>query len=140
MELLSPVGDWPYLPPGTGYIDNVTLVSAQPGAGVPAPWVERCECPAGYEGQFCETCAPGYRRDAPGMGPFSICVPCNCQGGGICDPDTGKRSHCYVVLVGHVGPPASRKFGYRRLWGALSRARSLVEGGWSAGNITGKTF
>ncbi|NXT01000.1 LAMC2 protein, partial [Jacana jacana] len=76
----------------TGYIDNVTLVSAQPVAGVPAPWVERCECPAGYQGQFCERCAPGYHRDAPGLGPFSICVPCNCQGGGICDPDTGE---CY---------------------------------------------
>ncbi|NXD87511.1 LAMC2 protein, partial [Halcyon senegalensis] len=76
----------------TGYIDNVTLVSAQPVAGVPAPWVEHCECPAGYRGQFCEKCAPGYRRDAPSLGPFSTCVPCRCQGGGICDPDTGE---CY---------------------------------------------
>ncbi|NXC41082.1 LAMC2 protein, partial [Penelope pileata] len=76
----------------TGYIDNVTLVSAQPAAGVLAPWVERCQCPAGYQGQFCERCAAGYRRDAPHMGPFSICVPCSCQGGGICDPDTGE---CY---------------------------------------------
>ncbi|XP_041276582.1 laminin subunit gamma-2 [Onychostruthus taczanowskii] len=76
----------------TGYIDNVTLVSAQPVPGVPAPWVERCQCPAEYQGQFCQSCAPGYRRDTPGQGPFSICVPCNCQGGGICDPDTGE---CY---------------------------------------------
>ncbi|NXG78682.1 LAMC2 protein, partial [Baryphthengus martii] len=76
----------------TGYIDNITLVSAQPVPGVPAPWVERCECPAGYQGQFCERCAPGYRRDAPALGPFSTCVPCSCQGGGICDPDTGE---CY---------------------------------------------
>ncbi|NWW75750.1 LAMC2 protein, partial [Climacteris rufus] len=76
----------------TGYIDNVTLVSAQPIPGIPAPWVERCECPAAYRGQFCESCAPGYRRDARGQGPFSICVPCSCQGGGICDPDTGE---CY---------------------------------------------
>uniref|UniRef100_A0A672UV93 Laminin subunit gamma 2 n=1 Tax=Strigops habroptila TaxID=2489341 RepID=A0A672UV93_STRHB len=76
----------------TGYLDNVTLVSAQPSAGVPAPWVEHCKCPAGYRGQFCERCAPGYHRDAPSQGPFSICVPCNCHGGGICDPDTGE---CY---------------------------------------------
>ncbi|OXB55430.1 hypothetical protein ASZ78_007104 [Callipepla squamata] len=76
----------------TGYIDNVTLVSAQPAAGVLAPWVERCQCSEGYQGQFCEQCAAGYRRDAPHMGPFSICVPCNCQGGGICDPETGE---CY---------------------------------------------
>ncbi|NWI93781.1 LAMC2 protein, partial [Pitta sordida] len=76
----------------TGYIDNVTLVSAQPVPGVSAPWVEHCECPAEYGGQFCERCAPGYRREAPAQGPFSICVPCNCQGGGICDPDTGE---CY---------------------------------------------
>lgn len=103
VELLAPAGDRPYLPPGTGYIDNVTLVSAQPIAGVPAPWVERCQCPPGYRGQFCERCASGYRRDAPSLGPFSICVLCNCQGGGICDPDTGKRSHYYAVLVRSMG-------------------------------------
>ncbi|XP_054689415.1 laminin subunit gamma-2 [Grus americana] len=94
----------------TGYIDNVTLVSAQPVAGVPAPWVERCECPAGYRGQFCERCAPGYRRDTPSMGPFSICVPCNCQGGGICDPDTGE---CYSGDE-NVGNIFSCPFGFYR--------------------------
>lgn len=103
VELLAPMSDQLYLSSGTGYIDNVTLVSAQPVAGVPAPWVEHCECPAGYQGQFCERCAPGYRRDAPGLGPFSICVPCNCQGGGICDPDTGERRHHHAVLVGCMG-------------------------------------
>ncbi|NXL41604.1 LAMC2 protein, partial [Podilymbus podiceps] len=94
----------------TGYIDNVTLVSAQPVSGVPAPWVERCECPAGYRGQFCQSCAPGYRRDAPGQGPFSICVPCNCQGGGICDPDTGE---CYSGDE-NVGNSVSCPFGFYR--------------------------
>ncbi|XP_009992988.1 PREDICTED: laminin subunit gamma-2-like [Chaetura pelagica] len=76
----------------TGYLDNVTLVPAQAGAGAPAPWVERCECPAGHWGQFCQTCAPGFHRDVPSLGPFSACVPCHCPGGGICDPDTGE---CY---------------------------------------------
>ncbi|NXA11943.1 LAMC2 protein, partial [Sapayoa aenigma] len=94
----------------TGYIDNITLVSAQPVPGVPAPWVERCECPAAYGGQFCERCAPGYRRDAPGQGPFSICVPCNCQGGGICDPDTGE---CYSGDE-NVGSSVGCPFGFYR--------------------------
>lgn len=102
VALLSPAGDclsFPVFPAGTGYIDNVTLVSAQPVPGVPAPWVELCQCPAPYRGQFCESCAPGYRRDTPAQGPFSTCVPCHCQGGGICDPDTGKRGHHHAVLV-----------------------------------------
>ncbi|NWI27035.1 LAMC2 protein, partial [Sula dactylatra] len=94
----------------TGYIDNVILVSAQPVPGVPAPWVERCECPVGYQGQFCERCAPGHRRDAPSLGPFSICVPCNCQGGGICDPDTGE---CYSGDE-NVGNSISCPFGFYR--------------------------
>ncbi|KAF2984592.1 hypothetical protein EK904_003538 [Melospiza melodia maxima] len=94
----------------TGYLDNVTLVSAQPVPGVPAPWVERCQCPAGHHGQFCQSCAPGYRRDTPSQGPFSSCVPCNCQGGGTCDPDTGE---CYSGDE-HVGNGASCPFGSYR--------------------------
>ncbi|XP_053325716.1 laminin subunit gamma-2 [Spea bombifrons] len=76
----------------TGYLQAVTLVSARPVPGEPAPWVEKCVCPAGYQGHFCERCAPGYRRQSPGLGRLSACVPCNCQGGGVCDPDTGD---CY---------------------------------------------
>ncbi|XP_038613826.1 laminin subunit gamma-2 [Tachyglossus aculeatus] len=77
----------------TGYIDNVTLISARPVSGVPAPWVEQCLCPTGYQGQFCEECAPGFKRDSAQLGPFSTCVPCHCQGGGTCDPETGE---CYA--------------------------------------------
>uniref|UniRef100_A0A8B9QEZ6 Laminin subunit gamma 2 n=1 Tax=Apteryx owenii TaxID=8824 RepID=A0A8B9QEZ6_APTOW len=94
----------------TGYVDNITLVSAQPAPGVPAPWVERCNCPAGYQGQFCERCAPGYTREASNVGPFGICVLCNCQGGGICDPDTGE---CYSGDE-NVGHSVSCPFGSYR--------------------------
>ncbi|XP_008519980.2 laminin subunit gamma-2 [Equus przewalskii] len=76
----------------TGYIDNVTLISARPVSGAPAPWVEQCVCPVGYKGQFCQDCASGYKRDSARLGPFGTCIPCNCQGGGACDPDTGD---CY---------------------------------------------
>ncbi|XP_063263813.1 laminin subunit gamma-2 [Prinia subflava] len=94
----------------TGYLDNVTLVSAQPAPGAPAPWVERCQCPPPYRGQFCQRCAPGYRRDDPSQGPFSTCVPCDCQGGGICDPDTGE---CYSGDE-NVGNGVSCPFGSYR--------------------------
>uniref|UniRef100_A0A670HMV2 Laminin subunit gamma 2 n=1 Tax=Podarcis muralis TaxID=64176 RepID=A0A670HMV2_PODMU len=77
----------------TGYLSNVLLDSAQPTSGTPASWVEQCVCPVGYQGQFCEKCAPGYKREDPaGLGALSNCVLCSCQGGGICDPDTGE---CY---------------------------------------------
>ncbi|XP_073903384.1 laminin subunit gamma-2 [Castor canadensis] len=76
----------------TGYLDNVTLISARPISGAPAPWVEHCICPVGYKGQFCQDCASGYKRDSARLGPFGACIPCNCQGGGACDPDTGD---CY---------------------------------------------
>ncbi|XP_028831620.1 laminin subunit gamma-1 [Denticeps clupeoides] len=74
-----------------GYVDNTNLVSARVGPGDPAGWVETCRCPAGYVGQFCESCAPGYRRRLPHNGPFSRCEPCLCRGGS-CDPETGD---CY---------------------------------------------
>ncbi|KAM5147780.1 laminin subunit gamma-2 [Mantella aurantiaca] len=77
----------------TGYLQSVVLVSARPGPGEPAPWVEKCECPIGYQGNFCEQCTPGYRRESSALGSFSPCVACRCQGGGLCDPETGD---CYA--------------------------------------------
>ena len=43
------------------------------GMGKPANWVEQCECPAGFEGQFCERCIIGYYHEDNG-GPFARCV------------------------------------------------------------------
>ncbi|XP_044156763.1 laminin subunit gamma-2 [Bufo gargarizans] len=76
----------------TGYLQSITLVSARLGPGDSAPWVEKCDCPAGYIGDSCEQCAQGYYRESPALGAFSPCVPCRCQGGGRCDPETGD---CY---------------------------------------------
>lgn len=76
---------------GRGYLDNVQLVSARRGDGVPASWVQTCSCPPGYEGDFCERCSAGFRRRAPADGAFSPCEPCSCRGGS-CDPQTGD---CY---------------------------------------------
>ncbi|XP_043941199.1 laminin subunit gamma-2 [Protopterus annectens] len=75
----------------TGYLHNVTLVSARPVSGAPASWVEICTCPPAYQGQFCEKCAVGYKRESPHLGSFSTCVPCDCKGG-PCDQETGD---CY---------------------------------------------
>ncbi|XP_012861133.1 laminin subunit gamma-1 [Echinops telfairi] len=73
-----------------GYLDDVTLLSARPGPGVPAMWVESCTCPVGYGGQFCEMCLPGYRRETPSLGPYSPCVLCTCNGHSeTCDPESG---------------------------------------------------
>ncbi|XP_053103696.1 laminin subunit gamma-2 [Hemicordylus capensis] len=103
----------------TGYLNNVILVSAQPASGTPAPWVEQCVCPAGYQGQFCEQCAPGYKREASSrLGAFSSCVLCNCQGGGICDPETGE---CYSGDENreHVSAPCPAGF-YSLSWNPRS--------------------
>ncbi|CAG0891651.1 unnamed protein product [Darwinula stevensoni] len=81
-----------YTAEGVGYLDDVQLEVAQRGAiGSPANWVETCTCPEGFVGQFCESCAPGYRHDPPNGGPFARCVPCNCHGhASICDSETGQ--------------------------------------------------
>ncbi|KAG8132815.1 hypothetical protein E2320_010634 [Naja naja] len=77
-----------------GYLSNVILVSARPSTGSPAPWVEQCVCPTEYQGQFCEKCAPGYKRDnSRNFGAFRQCVLCQCKGGGTCDTETGE---CYA--------------------------------------------
>lgn len=81
-----------YTPEGVGFLDDVKLSAARRGAaGQPAQWIEMCTCPEGYVGQFCESCAPGYRHEPTHGGPFAQCVPCNCHGhADICDADTGK--------------------------------------------------
>ncbi|XP_017541872.1 laminin subunit gamma-2 [Pygocentrus nattereri] len=86
---------------GRGYLDDVTLVSARLGSGTPASWVEKCRCPAGYDGDFCEYCAAGYKRRFPGQGRRSPCEPCTCRGGS-CDPETGD---CYPADETRNGEP-----------------------------------
>ena len=78
---------------GVGFIDNIKLETARLGSdgGEVASWIEQCSCPEGYVGQFCESCAAGYKRDPVNGGPFSRCVPCECFGhSGSCEPNTGK--------------------------------------------------
>ncbi|XP_064379837.1 laminin subunit gamma-3 [Dromaius novaehollandiae] len=72
-------------------LSEVQLTSARPGPASSAGWVEECVCPAGYAGQFCESCAPGFKREVPFGGPFVACVPCACNRHGSCDPLAG---HC----------------------------------------------
>ncbi|PSN35327.1 Laminin subunit gamma-1, partial [Blattella germanica] len=75
-----------------GFLDKVILSTARRGAaGRPANWIEMCTCPDGYVGQFCESCAPGFRHEPANGGPFAPCVPCNCNGhADICDAETGR--------------------------------------------------
>lgn len=75
---------------GRVYLTEVRLTSAQRGLSPPASWVETCSCPTGYAGQFCESCAPGYKRETPLGGPYTSCVPCTCNQHGTCDPHTGE--------------------------------------------------
>ncbi|XP_061587531.1 laminin subunit gamma-2 [Cololabis saira] len=70
---------------GRGYLDDVSLVSARPGPGTPAGWVQTCTCPRGYEGEFCQRCSAGFRRSVPADGAFGACEP-------GCDPNTAD---CY---------------------------------------------
>ncbi|XP_046998702.1 laminin subunit gamma-1 isoform X2 [Schistocerca americana] len=81
-----------YTPEGVGFLDDVRLETAHRGAaGEPARWIESCRCLAGYVGQFCESCEPGFRHEPANGGPFAPCVPCNCNGhADICDAETGR--------------------------------------------------
>ncbi|XP_032274800.1 laminin subunit gamma-3 [Phoca vitulina] len=91
-------------PSGQVFLTEVRLISAQRGLSPPASWVETCSCPKGYTGQFCESCAPGYKRETPLGGPYTNCVPCTCNQHGTCDPHTG------ICLCGHhtEGPSCER--------------------------------
>ena len=75
---------------GPVFLTEVRLTSARRGLSPPASWVETCSCPRGYTGQFCESCALGYKRETPLGGPYASCVPCTCNQHGTCDPNTGE--------------------------------------------------
>lgn len=89
--LLSPLA-------GRLWLSRVQLTSARRGAGMWAGWVEECTCPSGYTGSFCESCAPGFKRDIPFGGPFVTCVPCTCNQHGDCEPLSGV--HPVPLLAG----------------------------------------
>ncbi|XP_060539933.1 laminin subunit gamma-3 isoform X1 [Pantherophis guttatus] len=94
-------------------LKEVRLASAHPGFSQRAPWVEECLCPQGYQGRFCEFCAPGYKREIAWGGPFASCLPCTCNQHGSCDPNSGicqclhntEGPACERCVVGFYGNP-----------------------------------
>ncbi|POI28520.1 hypothetical protein CIB84_007730 [Bambusicola thoracicus] len=93
--------------PGRLWLSWVQLTSARRGAGMQAGWVEECTCPPGYTGSFCESCAPGFKRDIPFGGPSVTCVPCTCNQHGDCEPLSGKR--CELCDDGFFGDPLGQR-------------------------------
>ncbi|CAD5111260.1 DgyrCDS588 [Dimorphilus gyrociliatus] len=81
--------------------------------------IESCSCKSGYTGQFCEKCSPGFTRKTNNGGPFTECVPCECNGHEIgndkCNPETGicncqhntMGDHCEKCKDGYYGDPDS---------------------------------
>jgi laminin gamma 1 len=80
-----------------GYLSNFALGTASitpdseaEDGSSPAEWVETCNCTEGFVGQFCESCAPGYRRAVKFGGPLTKCIKCDCHGhSDSCDAESG---------------------------------------------------
>ncbi|XP_028177669.1 laminin subunit gamma-1 isoform X2 [Ostrinia furnacalis] len=100
---------------GTGYLMNFKLDTAKVGRErgfAPANWVEKCSCPKAYVGDYCEECAPGFKHEPANGGPYSACIPCDCNGHAhICDTATGfcickhntTGSNCELCAKGFYG-------------------------------------
>uniref|UniRef100_A0A2A4JWY1 Laminin subunit gamma-1 n=1 Tax=Heliothis virescens TaxID=7102 RepID=A0A2A4JWY1_HELVI len=104
-----------YNKPGEGYLMNFKLETAKVGrekGSAAANWVEKCSCPKAYVGDYCEECAPGYKHEPANGGPYSTCIPCDCNGHAhICDTATGfcickhntTGSNCELCAKGFYG-------------------------------------
>lgn len=102
-----------FAPKGIGFLDDLKLETASRGiAGRQALWIELCDCPTGYVGQYCESCAPGFRHMPALGGPFMNCIPCDCNNhASICDSETGKcicqhktaGENCELCARGYYG-------------------------------------
>ncbi|KAL0851757.1 hypothetical protein ABMA28_000069 [Loxostege sticticalis] len=100
---------------GVGYLMNFKLDTAKVGRErgfAPANWVEKCSCPKAYVGDYCEECAPGFKHEPANGGPYSACIPCDCNGHAhICDTATGfcickhntTGSNCELCAKGFYG-------------------------------------
>ncbi|XP_061114000.1 laminin subunit alpha-5 isoform X1 [Conger conger] len=62
--------------------------------------VELCFCPANYQGDSCQQCAPGFYRDTKGLF-LGKCVPCSCHGhSDLCLDGTGVCVNCQHNTAG----------------------------------------
>ena len=67
-------------------------------------FVEKCECPPGYEGLSCEKCSFGHMRiyeNSTNHQTIGKCISCNCNGHAeSCDLDLGTCGKCHHNTFG----------------------------------------
>lgn len=80
----------------TIYLRDVSLDVASPlvMTNHTLPSVEQCQCPEGYAGLSCESCAPGWRREGNQL-YGGKCLSCRCYNHATeCNPYTGACKEC----------------------------------------------
>ncbi|KAM9371956.1 LOW QUALITY PROTEIN: laminin subunit alpha-5 [Phaethornis superciliosus] len=90
----------------------VLEMATDTATGIRASNVELCFCPANYQGDSCQECAPGYYRDTKGLF-LGKCIPCHCNGhSDQCLPGSGiclncqhntEGDHCERCKDGYMG-------------------------------------